>query len=80
MAIADGLTLGEIEQVETMARAPIRALEDPGQPMGLLLIATATVIGRRTDPRYSMDDARALTGGEVARMVQSVGGDAADPT
>lgn len=73
------LTLGEIETVETMARAPITALNDENRPKAPLLIALAVVINRRTDPSYKREDAERLSMSELTSLIEA-GGDDADPT
>lgn len=72
------MTLGEIEQVETIGRAPISALEDPKAPKGRLMSALALVMMRRDNPAAKLEDAQALSQREVLEMFK--GSPGVDPT
>jgi hypothetical protein len=78
----DSLTLGEIEQIETMARQGIGTLSDDSKPRGRMLRAIITVVKRRTDPSYTFDDSANVTQAELAAIMADIegGGDGPDPT
>lgn len=88
MAIAfdiDSLTLGEIEQIEQMARQGLGSLGDDSKPRGRMLRAIWTTIQRREDPKYRWEDSADVTQRELAELfaaisAQQSGDDAADPT
>ena len=79
MSLADTLTLGEIQRVEQMARLPVTALGSADKPQGALMVALATVIKQRDDPKYRQADAELLTMAQVREIV-GADDDADDPT
>jgi hypothetical protein len=54
----DHLTTGEIEIIEDITDAPITWMADEDKPKGKGLVALAFVMGRRTNPDYTMEEAR----------------------
>lgn len=77
----DTLTLGEIEQIETMARQGIGTLTDDSKPRGRMLRAIITVVKRRDDPSYKYEQSAEVTQAELGELFASMdGGQAPDPT
>ncbi len=78
----DTLTLGEIEQIETMARQGIGTLTDDSKPRGRMLRAIITTLKRREDPSYKYEQSAEVTQAELAELFASIdgGGAAQDPT
>ena len=77
----DTLTLGEIEQIETMARQGIGTLTDDSKPRGRMLRAIITVLRRREDPAYKYEQSADVTQAELAEVFAAMeGGPEPDPT
>lgn len=55
------LTLGEVAKVEELSGQSLRGMGDEAQPMGKMLAALAFVFTRRTNPKYTWNDALGLT-------------------
>lgn len=55
------LTLGEVAKVEELSGQSLRGMGDEAQPMGKMLAALAFVTTRRTNPKYTWNDALGLT-------------------
>lgn len=72
------LTVGETAAVEDLAKQPIQALQDATAPKGKLIAALVTVIKRREDPGYTIDEAYTLPASEAGQLVETFFG-AADP-
>jgi hypothetical protein len=51
------LTIAEIEDIEEITGKPIDSLQDPTVPKGKTLRAIAYVIGKRTNPEYTLEEA-----------------------
>jgi len=70
------MTLGEIEELETLSGVPIGAIQegmDGSRPMGGILRAIAFIIKRRENPDFTYEDA-----GNLPISQMGLGG-AADP-
>jgi len=55
------LTWGELEQIEDLTGRNVTGELGRGQPSAKTMTALIWVVKRRTDPNFTMDDARALT-------------------
>lgn len=71
----DDLTLGEVDDLEGAAGASVAEIFGPAGMRAKHLIAVVWVLGRRDNPEFSLDDARAVKVGELV-----VEGGEADPT
>jgi hypothetical protein len=56
----DELTLGDIEMIEDLSGQPIGWLGNTDKPQGKMMVATAFAVGRRDDPKYTMEQARKM--------------------
>lgn len=65
----NSLTLGEIEQVETLARQGIGALGDEKAPKAKLMRALVYVVMRRTDPAAKWEATESLTMADMGRIL-----------
>lgn len=81
------LTLGEVAKVEELSGQSLRGFGDDTQPMGKMLAALAFVVMRRTDPKFTWNDALGLSIDEAQAAVGFTGDDevtgdedAVDPT
>lgn len=54
------LTLGELEEIEEISGRPVSLELGRGTPSIRTLIGIVYVMKRRSDPSYTLDDARAL--------------------
>ncbi len=70
----DTLTLGEIEQIEQMARQGIGTLTDDSKPRGRMLRAIITVLKRREDPSYKYEQSADVTPAERGEVSASMDG------
>jgi hypothetical protein len=57
----NSLTLGEVAKVEELSGLPFAAIADEERPKGLALAALAFVAKRRSDPKFTWNDAQGLT-------------------
>ena len=57
----DDITLGEIEEIEDYAGLPISKIGDDNPGVIKLRIALAWIIKRRTNPAFTIDDAKKMT-------------------
>ena len=56
----DDLTIGEICEIEELTGQPFDALNDPSKPKGKMLQAIAFISKRRTDPKFTFEQAGEL--------------------
>tara|TARA_B100000519_G_C14030833_1_gene337957 strand:- start:207 stop:461 length:255 start_codon:yes stop_codon:yes gene_type:complete len=56
----DSLTIGEIVEIEDLTGLPMDAMQDPTSPKGRMLQAMAYISRRRTDPKFTFEDAANL--------------------
>lgn len=56
----DAMTLGELEAIEDIAGADAAKAMMSGQMSAKALIAVAYVVKRRTNPEFTLEDAKAL--------------------
>jgi hypothetical protein len=63
------LTLGEIAKVEEVSGQALAQLSEDDAPKGRLLAALALVIKRRTNPKYSLEEAEALTMNDINALL-----------
>lgn len=56
----DELTLGMIETIEEVSGQPIGWLGKDDKPQGKMMVAVAFAIGRQSDPKYTMEQARQM--------------------
>ena len=70
------LTMGEIDEVETYAGAPLSSLASTETSNTKLLIGLAYVIKRKEDPKFSLEHAKRLTMDEITAMLED---DDSDP-
>ena len=61
----DDITLGEIEEIEDYAGLAISKIGDDTPGVIKLRIALAWIIKRRTNPEFSIDDAKKMTATEL---------------
>jgi len=61
----DDITLGEIEEIEDYAALPISKIGDDAPGVIKLRIALAWIIKRRTNPTFTVDDAKKMTATEL---------------
>jgi len=57
---ADDFTIGEIEMIEEVGGQPIGWMGKEDKPQGKMMVAIAFVMGRRTNPDYSLEQARQM--------------------
>ena len=77
----DSLTLGEIEQIEQMARQGLGTLTDDTKPRGRMLRAIWVTIQRRDDPSYKWEQSADVTQKQLSELFASItGGSEPDPT
>lgn len=55
----DSITVGDVETIEEICGRPIRQ-GDFVNPTGKMLLAMVYVAGRRQNPEFTLDDARAV--------------------
>lgn len=65
----DELTLGEIEEIELLAGAPIDALFADHEPKGRTLRVLAFIIKRRENKNYKFEDTASLTQNEALALL-----------
>ena len=63
------LTLGEIEQVETLSRTGLATLASETAPKGKLMRALCFVVLRRSDPAISWESTADLSMADTARIL-----------
>lgn len=61
----DDLTLGEVEEVEQYAGVPLASLADDAAPKGKLMVSLAWILKRKTDPNFTLQQAKMLTSKEL---------------
>ena len=59
------LTLGEVEEVENYAGLPLAALADSEAQKGKLMVALAWIMKRKTDPSFTLHQAKQMTSKEL---------------
>lgn len=57
---ANTITLGELEQIEDVTGRNVVAELGRGQPSAKTLVAVVWIVKRRSDPTFTLDDARKL--------------------
>lgn len=62
------LTLGEVATVEELSGRSLSTLNDEATPKGRVMAALAYVLTLRTDPKYTMRQAEALTMEDVNKL------------
>ncbi|GAA2082175.1 hypothetical protein GCM10009840_17830 [Pseudolysinimonas kribbensis] len=65
----NSLTLGEVAKVEELSGQAFGAIAQEDKPKGLALAALAFVAKRRSDPKYSWNDAQGLTFAEFGELI-----------
>ena len=63
------LTLGEIAKVEEVSGRAFADISDETAPKGALMAALALVIKRRENPKFSLEDAQALTMNDITELL-----------
>jgi hypothetical protein len=61
MSIYESMTLGEIEEFETIAQIPIDEIGEPGTLKGKIYQALTFVWGKRTNPALTLIEVKAMT-------------------
>lgn len=78
------LTLGEVAKIEELSGQPISRLGEEDAPKGAVLAALAFVAKRRENPKFTWNDAQALTFDEANAILNLTSDDDAgeepDPT
>ena len=80
MALLDNLsklTLGEIATIEELGKCSISDFSDDSKPKGRPMIAMAYVLKKREDPKFTINQAEALTMEDIASMTGA--GEGSDP-
>jgi hypothetical protein len=67
----DDITLGEIEEIEDYAGLPISDIGEERPGVIKLRIALAWVMKRRTNPNYTIEDAKKMTATEMGAFFAS---------
>lgn len=65
------LTLGEVAKIEELSGLPIAAIAEDDKPKGKLLAAVGFVIMRRTDPKFTLEQANKFTISEIQALMVS---------
>ena len=65
------LTLGEVAKIEELSGLPIAAIAEDDKPKGKLLAAVGFVIMRRTDPKFTLEQANKFTITEIQELMTS---------
>ena len=79
-ALVQDLTLGEVEQIESITGLPISHAIAKGGMTGTAVLAVAYVLERRKNPAYTLEQARALRFADVDLAKASSNGTPPDPT
>lgn len=74
MDFYDSMTLGEIEEFETIANCAIDEIGQPGQVKGKIYQALAFVIGKRKNPMLTLAEVKAMTRADADKLLE-VGSD-----
>ncbi|MGW6313822.1 hypothetical protein [Streptomyces sp. NPDC055099] len=69
----DSLTVGEICEIEEIIDGPLDSMAKAGTKKGKLILAMAYVVKKRTNPEFTLDDAKNL-------RIEFKGKAKADPT
>lgn len=70
------LTLGEIARIEEIAEQPIGDLANDSKPRARLMSALAFVLKKREDPKFTLEDAKALTMSDIEQLLAGEESDA----
>ena len=70
MNFYDQLTLGEIEEFETLSGVPIDELGAPGQLKGKIFQALTFIWGRRANPALTLDEVKKLTRAQADALLE----------
>jgi hypothetical protein len=72
------LTLGEVAKVEELSGLSFSAIADDQKPKGLALAALAFVAKRRSEPKFTWNEAQQLTMADLSDLI-SMGDEPTDP-
>lgn len=71
MASLDDFTLGEIDMIENITGASIGSIAGEDKPQARFLMAMATVLRKREDPEFTLEDASKLRMSELQDIIGS---------
>lgn len=69
MANLDDFTLGEIDMIENITGASIGSVAGEDKPQARFLMAMATVMKKREDPSFTLEDASKLRMTELQEII-----------
>ncbi len=64
----ESLTLEETETIEQLTGLSIDTIMDAGKPRGKVLRSFVWIMGKRTNPNYSIEDAGKITLADAVKM------------